>query len=116
MLVILYATLLRILLVGETVLLDQTLLRAEHAALNIISDNTLTEWIIPTTSTNPVSDLAVDSNGNVFATTINNSMTRFVPSTGTFTSFQGNCHVILEIDSNDDIYCTSSSGILFKFT
>jgi len=73
-----------------------------------IADNTLTEWVIPNTSTGTIQEITVDSMGNVFIAS--NGFTRFVPSTGVFTVFSGvNCNII-EIDSSDNIFCSTSSG------
>jgi len=73
----------------------------------IETDNTLTEWVIPNSVVPFIRDIGVDSTGNVFFTF--NGLTRLVPSTGVFTEFLVQCR-LFEIDSLDDIYCSSGSG------
>jgi len=73
-----------------------------------ISDNTLTEWIIPNSSTGTIRDIGVDSSGTVFFT--QNGITRFVPSTGVFTTFGGAACELMEIDTDDTIYCSTGAG------
>jgi streptogramin lyase len=73
------------------------------------SDNTLTEWIIPTSSEGEdISDIATDSAGSVFFTEGGN-LIRFVPSTEVFTFFSTGCST-LKIASDDTIYCHTGSG------
>jgi len=80
-------------------------LRAKVGRITI-ADNTLTEWVIPNTG-GASSEIAVDSNGNVFF----GSLTRLVPSTDTFTVFSGvSCSTTIEFDSSDNIYCIGSSS------
>ena len=76
-----------------------------------ISDNTLTEWVIPTSSSVTIRHIAVDSNGSVFF--LQNKLIRLVPSTGTFTIWEGNsCETSLQIDSSDNLHCSRANAIV----
>ena len=83
-------------------------IRSKIGRINI-SDNILTEWIIPNSSTGTLSEIAVDSAGNVFFNS--NGLTRLVPSTDVFTVFSSvDCDIIIEIDSSDTIHCSSGNS------
>jgi len=93
---------------GNIFFLESDGVRAKVGRITI-SDNTLTEWIIPNSGTGTTDDIGVDSSGNVFFT--ENGITRLVPSTGVFTIFGlGIGCVFIEIDTDDTIYCSGSSG------
>jgi len=74
------------------------------------SDNTLTEWIIPNSSTGTISEIAVDSAGTVYFHS--GGLVRFVPSTEVFTFFTeiNTCIFLIEIDSSDNVHCSSGSA------
>jgi streptogramin lyase len=83
-------------------------IRSKVGRINI-SDNTLTEWVIPNSGTGTLSEIAVDSAGNVFFNS--NGLTRLVPSTDIFTIFPSvGCANIIEIDSSDTIHCSSGQS------
>lgn len=71
-----------------------------------VSENILTEWIIPN-SAGTGRAIAVDSNGNVFF----GGLIRFVPSTDTFTFFsEAPSCTFIEIDSSDIIHCANGNS------
>ncbi len=83
-------------------------IRSKIGRINI-SDNILTEWIIPNSGTGTLSEIAVDSAGNVFFNS--NGLTRLVPSTDVFTVFSSvDCDIIIEIDSSDTIHCSAGNS------
>ena len=83
-------------------------IRSKIGRINI-NDNILTEWIIPNSGTGTLSEIAVDSAGNVFFNS--NGLTRLVPSTDVFTVFSSvDCDIIIEIDSSDTLHCSAGNS------